>query len=131
MKLAFYKGPGNWLDKLIRIATWSRFSHCELVVSEFSMSSSPRDGGVRIKQIDFDPTHWEFISIPGSSKIAVDWFLKHDQAPYDYLGAFKTILPFMPNSERKWFCSEAIATALVLPNARKFTPKKLYEYYTQ
>ena len=51
MKLAFYKGKGNWVDLIIRVFTNSPYSHVEIVLNKDWYSSSPRDGGVRVKQI--------------------------------------------------------------------------------
>ena len=54
MKLAFYKAKGDWVDLLIRVFTNSKYSHVEIVHIKDWYSSSPRDGGVRVKQIQDD-----------------------------------------------------------------------------
>ena len=33
MRLAFYKAPGTWADKAIRLFTGSDYSHVELVIN--------------------------------------------------------------------------------------------------
>ena len=48
VRLAFYKGEGDWVDKLVRWWTKSQYSHVE-VVGNMWVSSSPRDGGVNAK----------------------------------------------------------------------------------
>lgn len=123
MKVALYKGPGNFYDKLIRIATFSKYSHCELVISNVSYSSSPRDGGVRKKYIDFKPEHWDFVEVEGNPARALTVFNLYNGAKYDLWGAVKTVIPFFRNSSDKWFCSEIVALALELPNPRKWKPK--------
>ena len=45
IRLAFYKGKGDWVDKLVRWWTKSQYSHVEVVVGNTWISSSPRDGG--------------------------------------------------------------------------------------
>ena len=56
MRVAFYKGEGNFFDKLIRWWTKSSYSHCELIFSDgIFFSADPRDGGVRYKNIVPDP----------------------------------------------------------------------------
>lgn len=51
VQIAFYKAKGNWIDLATRIWTNSHYSHCEIVSNKDWYSSSPRDGGARIKQI--------------------------------------------------------------------------------
>lgn len=63
MKLAFYKGKGNWVDLLIRVFTHSKYSHVEIVHNKDWYSSSPRDGGVRVKQIVDDGNGWDFVEV--------------------------------------------------------------------
>lgn len=62
-KLAFYKGKGNWVDLLIRVFTHSKYSHVEIVHNKDWYSSSPRDGGVRVKQIVDDGNGWDFVEV--------------------------------------------------------------------
>lgn len=49
VQLAFYKAKGDWVDKVIRWWTSSKYSHCEVVIGDEWFSSSPRDGGVNAK----------------------------------------------------------------------------------
>ena len=69
MKVAFYKDRTQFLDSLI--AWWTRgpYSHIELVFERdgknLCASASPRDGGIRLKEIELDPNHWDIIEIEG------------------------------------------------------------------
>ena len=66
MKLAFYKGREDFYDRLISWWTRGPYSHVELVINEtYCMTSSPKDGGVRMKHIDFHPDHWDFVELEG------------------------------------------------------------------
>jgi hypothetical protein len=123
MQVALYKGPGNFYDKLIRVVTRSKYSHCELVIRGISYSSSPRDEGVRCKHIDFKLEHWDFVDVNGDEAKALEWFSKHEGKPYDLWGAVKTTLPFVLNNKDAWFCSEAVAAMLGLEQPRKWQPK--------
>lgn len=49
--VAFYKGDKKLLDKIITWASRGFYSHVELIVGDFSYSSSGRDGGVRKKDV--------------------------------------------------------------------------------
>lgn len=94
MILAMYKGEGNFYDKLIRAVTFSKYSHCELVINELCYSSSPRDGGVRVKYINLHDGKWDLFPINGDDQKAREWFIKNVGKKYDWLGAVTSVLPF-------------------------------------
>lgn len=125
MHLALYKAPGTFYDKLVRVATASRYSHCELVIDGICYSSSPRDGGVRSKRIQLGRDAWEMIPVYGNSCLAMEWFAQHEGAAYDLFGAIRTVVPFSWNSASRWFCSEACAAMLQLENPGTYTPASL------
>lgn len=126
MQVAFYKAPGTWLDALIRLLTRSIYSHCELVIDGICYTSSNRDGGVRSKAIYLDTEKWDVFDIPHNKDLAKAWFTEHYGQSYDWLGAVRIVLPFLPNSSNKWFCSEACAAALGIENPGRQTPATLY-----
>lgn len=131
MKLAFYKGPGTFVDKLIRVITRSKYSHCEIVIDGVFYSSSIQDGGVRSKVINQNSGHWDFIEINGDIQKIKKWFKDHDDEKYDFFGAFGSILPFFSKKNNTWFCSEACAEALGLPNSGKYSPQELFEVFSK
>lgn len=131
MRAAFYKAtrPG-WQGIYSRAVRWvdrGPYSHCELVFSDgLSGSASYIDGGVRLKQIDYDPAHWDFIELPdGMEPYARDWFERNEGAPYDLLGNVRFVLPWLADSEHGWFCSEAEAAALRLREPWRLGPNGL------
>lgn len=132
---AFYKGtrPGisGLYNRIVRWWTRSEYSHCELVFSGgFSGSASFIDGGVRLKVIDFDPEKWDVIELPGDLEAdAFIWFLDHRGANYDLLGNIHFIVSRVANSEKRWFCSEAIGAALGMTEAWRFDPASLAEIF--
>lgn len=126
MKMAFYKGPGTFFDKLIRFATRSEYSHCEIEVNGLCFSSSPRDGGVRGKRINLESGHWDVIDIMGDEFTALAWFHEHDGAGYDWVGLVRAVIPFFPHSSTRWFCSEACGAALGIP-AGRLSPQDLFD----
>lgn len=129
MQLALYKAKGTLVDRLIRLVTNSKYSHCELVINGFCCSSSIRDGGVRAKKIYLDQTKWDVLEIEGDDAAAWDWFALHAKEGYDWLGAFRFALPFLRHRKGKWFCSEACSAALRIPQPESFSPKTLADRF--
>lgn len=131
MKAAFYKstrpGMAGIYNRLVR--WWERgpYSHCELVFSDdMAASSSYEDGGVRLKQIDFDPAHWDFIDLPDRLEPAArGWFEAQHGKAYDLLGNMRFLLGFMSDGRDKWFCSEAVAAALGMEEPWRYGPNGL------
>lgn len=128
VKLAFYKGEGDWVDKLIRWWTKSQYSHVEVVVGDTWISSSPRDGGVRSMRMEtYNTEHWDIIDYPGVSTVDVfDLFRRTKGNDYDFIGIlFSQVLPLGIQSKSKWYCSEW-AAKLKYKNS-KLNPQQLYE----
>lgn len=142
MRVAFYKGthaglPGVY-NRLVSWWTRSPYSHVELLLLEtttpgrsYAASASYMDGGVRFKVIDFDPDLWHFVDLPGQlGKAAWDWFGAHEGQAYDLLGNLHFVLAPVGDDKRKWFCSEAVAAALGMPNPERFDPGTLHAALT-
>jgi hypothetical protein len=137
LRAAFYKGthaglPGIY-NRLVRWWTRSPYSHVELIFMEgprtgrgLAFSASYMDGGVRDKAIDFDPQKWDFVDLPHELREqAWDWFCAHEGQGYDLLGNLHFILSAVGDDKRRWFCSEAVAAALGMPNPERFDPGTL------
>ena len=130
MKVAFYKAtrPGwqGLYSRLARLVDRGPYSHAELIFSDgMSASASYIDGGVRFKKIDYDPAHWDFVDVAGDEGAAMAWFIEHNGASYDLIGNLSFLCPLIPHSRRKWFCSEAIAAALGIPDPWRQGPNGL------
>lgn len=131
MRAAFYKGtrPGlqGIYSRAVRSIDRGPYSHAELVFSDgLSASASYIDGGVRLKRIDYNPAHWDLIDLPQSLEpYARAWFESHLGAPYDLMGNVRFVLPWLADSERGWFCSEALAAALGWAEPWRFGPNGL------
>lgn len=118
MKIAFYKGfKGDWKDILICIRTFSKYSHCEIVGSDgFCYSSSPRDGGVRKKEIDLKDGKWETFEINVEHKrfeyyknqtILNKFFESTKGQKYDWVAIlFSMAVKLGFEDKNKWYCSE-------------------------
>jgi hypothetical protein len=133
MQASFYKGTRPGLQGIYsRAVRWidrGPYSHCELVFSDgLSGSASYIDGGVRFKAIDYSqhPEHWDFLDLPDAAEpYARDWFESRIGAPYDLMGNVRFVLPWVHDSEKGWFCSEAMAAALRLKEPWRFGPNGL------
>jgi len=133
MILAFYKALGRPTDWAIRAATWSRYSHVEIIPRwtvdaqgrVWSVAASKRDGGmVRFRPIRFKAGHWHFIEGIGDPDLA----MAAVGLPYDTWGA---VLSCTPGLARKrpaqglWFCSELAAHVEGLPDPQTYHPGRL------
>lgn len=129
--LAVYKGEGKLFNRLIRLWTRSRYSHCELVMPDGRwLSASAMDGGVRAKHIELDFEHWDLIPLPwANAKLIESVFDRHEGKGYDWLGILLAqFLPLGIDSKRRMFCSEFCAAALGLQRAApRFSPVLLSE----
>ncbi len=142
--LALYKGKGNWIDKVIRLFTRGKYSHCELAVEKKRFtnghhyeheiiyecySSSPRDGGVRCKEINLDNGNWDLILLRGcvNEKRIKRIFKETKGMKYDLLGAIGVVIPFIKQEKNRYFCSEWCARVLKIKGGAKLSPTALVE----
>ncbi|HEY0845811.1 MAG TPA: hypothetical protein VGE12_10610 [Noviherbaspirillum sp.] len=131
MRAAFYKstrpGIAGLYNRLVRWWSGSQYSHVELVFSDgYSASASWMDGGVRFKRIDYMAAHWDFVDLPADLEAgARAWFRKHDHKPYDILGNVGFVWRPIRGKEGAFFCSEACAAALGIPEPWRFDPGTL------
>lgn len=132
VKIAFYKGTrAGWAGLYNRLVRWferGKYSHCELVFSDgISASSSFLDGGVRFKRIEYDPARWDFVDVPDAMELRARlWFTNHKGAKYDVMGNVRFFFGWMPDNPNKWFCSEAVAAALAMPDPWRYGPNLLW-----
>lgn len=137
MQVAFYKGRTRLFNRLVSWYLRGVYSHCELVLwtndDGFSTcaSASFMDGGVRMKSIKLDPDHWDVIDVSGSLSKAVRWVDDHEECRYDILGLLGFVWRRTPNSGHRWFCSEAVAAMLGMPEPWRFDPMALYSALTK
>lgn len=131
--LACYKGPAKKpLAKIFHyvVCVWtlSRYSHCELVIDGWAYSSSSRDGGVRKKKIDFNSGHWDLVPLPYlDAEYVLNFYEKTRNHKYDYLGLFGFVLPFIPHSTGRWFCSEWCGKAQKYVKSHRLHIQHLYK----
>ena len=128
LKLAFYKAKGTWIDLLIRVFTHSPYSHVEIVHNKDWYSSSPRDGGVRIKQIVDDGNSWDFVEVEIDKERLHQKYREYKGKGYDFKGILlSNILPIGWHSKNKATCSEFVADVLGYGNPSKFNPQDILD----
>lgn len=136
LRVAFYKGKGQLVDKIIRIATRGTYSHCELLFPDGQMFSSDAwSGGVRWND-NYNLDNWDIIEIDiPDFKLSTleDWCTSKQNKKYDWLGVVRFIVPFLKQDPDKWFCSELCGAGLkfigVIPvktKTSKLSPQELY-----
>lgn len=127
VQLAFYKAKGDWVDWIVRKWTKSIYSHCEVVIGDTWFSSSPRDGGVRMKKIEYKPEDWDLVEYKGVSEVAVhELYRKTKGCKYDFVGILLSQwLPLGLQSQDKFYCSEWSAS-LLFPKTN-ISPGELYK----
>lgn len=128
--LAAYKGKGKLFNRLIRLWTRSRYSHCELVMPDGRwLSASAMDGGVRAKHIELNLEHWDLFPLPWASESRIKVvFASHRGKGYDWLGVFLSqLLPVAIDDRLRMFCSEFCAAALGFQEAQRYSPALLVD----
>lgn len=130
MKIAFYKGKGNTFDTLTRLWTKSKYSHVELIDSHNNwITSSPRDGGVVKRSVDFHHNNWDVFEINIDEKEVMNFFNEELGKKYDWLGIFfSQIIKLNIHNKSRWFCSEIIHAALIVGGMSKLHFKASNKY---
>ncbi|PJG86227.1 enoyl-CoA hydratase [Conservatibacter flavescens] len=142
--LALYKGKAkNWrsrlVDSVIKLFTKGEYSHCEIAVFHSELvgnydinewfrcyTSSPRDGGVRIKCINVnDSNKWDLIKLDNVTEDEIEeFFEKTKSKKYDLLGAIGVVF-HNKHSRNRYFCSEWCWEALGRSQGWRFSPNDL------
>jgi uncharacterized protein YycO len=136
VRIAFYKGtrPGiaGIYNRVVRWWCGGKYSHVELVFSDgIAASASFEDGGVRMKRIDLDPGKWDIVEVsPDLALGAIKWFMDNAGKPYDLLGNVGFLWRPIQGDRDAYFCSEAIAAALGIPEPWRLDPCALHALLT-
>jgi len=131
IKIAFYKGTKDGIagvyNRGVRWIEDGIYSHCEIIFSNgLSASSSFMDGGVRFKDIQYDPEKWDIFEISwADEKYAYDYFVNRIGRPYNLKGNVHFLIGFVRGDSYGLFCSEACGGAIGLDNAWQFAPNAL------
>lgn len=128
--LALYKGKGTLFNRLIRLWTRSKYSHCEIVMPDGRwLSASAMDGGVRAKRIELNLEHWDLIPVPWADAAYIERVFGEDEGKeFDWLGLLGSqLLPLAIDSIRRMFCSKLCAKLLGFTMPERYSPALLGE----
>jgi hypothetical protein len=134
VKIAFYKAPGTFLDKVIRWWEVGSYAHCEMVLQEntdgtYTIASAVPGIGVCIAENQSLPaSDWDFLTVPGDVNKVRAWFEAHAGNAYDYVGLFGFIIrPITIRVRKKFFCSRACLRSLGFKGAWRDDPNAMYD----
>lgn len=82
--------------------------------------------GVRIKNIKMPSYKWDFIEVEADPERVRAWFEGQAGKKYDYLAWLGFLWRRETGSRNRWFCSEAVATALGYADGWRFDPNTLF-----
>lgn len=99
---------------LIRIGTWSRYSHCDFITEKGTVIGATAFGGVHeydLAERIADSTHYAIYEVD-AERDAVEAAIRPQLGKaYDWLGCMGIAMHRDWRSDDKWFCSELIAYA--------------------
>jgi len=118
LKVAFRKKSSSFYSKLIRIWTFGKYSHSEILFPDGrSFSSDEADGGTRWRNQAMSTDEWDFLDVPCTidhvQRVA-EFCDDENGCEYDMTGISFSFLP-VPigwQSSTRWFCSEICVAAL-------------------
>lgn len=135
IKIAFYKGKGDFINAIVRWWTKSIYSHAELVLPDdiTSISISPffKSKIMRRLKLEVNYSEWDFIEIaitPEQHEVILDFFEETKGQGYDWIGMLLSqFLPCKIKHRERWYCSEWIAYALRIACVFDWRKMKMYD----
>ena len=127
IKIAFYKGQGDWINRIVRWWTKSDYSHAELILPDGLtwVGISPFKGSVlRSKKRKF----FELSVSEEQLSVINEFYDSTKGSSYDWFGMLLSqFLPFHIKQKEKWYCSEWIAYALRISCVIDWRLIKIYD----
>lgn len=135
IKIAFYKGDGDILNKIVRWWTNSKYSHAELVLPDdvtwIGISPFIKSKVESRKKLIVDNLDWDFVKIKITEEqyqTIIDFFNETRGRGYDWIGmSLSQFLPFRIKHHNRWYCSEWIAYALRIACVIDWKIIKIYD----
>ncbi len=120
LKIAFYKGKGNFINAIVRWWTNSKYSHAELILPDgttwIGISPFIKSQVTDRIVVEYDYSKWDFIEIeatPEQLRVIMDFYEDTKGDGYDWMGMLLSqFLPCRIKHRKRWYCSEWIAYAL-------------------
>lgn len=133
LRVAFRVGDRRPFARLIHWWDRTDVSHCEVAchwrgLEHRCMSASWLDGGVRAKTIKLAADRWRVYEVPHDAADALGWFVEHNGDRYDVVGLLGFVVRPIKGWLRAFFCSEACAEMMRMPEAWRYSPRTLELY---
>ena len=135
IKVAFYKGSGDFFNRVVKWWTKSPYSHAELILPDgvtwISISPFLTSKVSARQKEEWDSEAWEFIEIEVDQQqldVIQEFYEYTKGCKYDWFGMLLSqFLPFHIKRKGKWYCSEWIAYALRISCAIDWRIIKIYD----
>lgn len=135
MKVIFGRNnlPFSWI---IRLFTWSRWSHCGIIIGTHVIEATAKEGVVMTPIPEFKRRYktWAIHEVPVASGVDYEKlaYLELGKS-YDWLAVFSIATRRDWDSSSKWFCSELIAHCSGIfrkDRISRITPEDIYKVAT-
>jgi|TARA_R110001583_G_scaffold7472_21_gene37036 hypothetical protein len=134
IKIAFYAGEGNYINRIIKWWTKSPYSHAELIMPDntwIGISPFKTSKIESVEKLVFEPCDWDIIDLEITSEqlsLIKEFFDSTRGCKYDWVGMILSqFLPYHIKRKGKWYCSEWIAYALRISNVVDWRLIKIYD----
>lgn len=135
IKVAFYKGKGNFLNSIVRWWTGSIYSHAELILPDgitwLGISPFLKSKVDARKKLLLNPGDWDFIRIQITEEqlqIILEFLEDTKGQGYDWIGMLLSqFLPCKIKHKKRWYCSEWIAYALRIACVLDWRTIRIYD----
>ena len=135
IKVAFYKGKGDFLNGVVRWWTKSVYSHAELVLPDgytwIGISPFLKSKVASRRKLLIDYSEWDFITLNVTKEqvdIIMEFFEDTEGQRYDWIGMLLSqFLPCKIKHKKRWYCSEWIAYALRIACVFDWRIIKIYD----
>jgi hypothetical protein len=135
IQVAFYKGEGNFFNKVVRWWTDSIYSHAEIVLPDgytwVGISPFIKSKVDERKKIMFVHKEWDFIDIDiteNQYNIIMEFIEDTKGQGYDWIGMLLSqFLPCKIKHKKRWYCSEWISYALRIACIIDWRKIRIYE----
>lgn len=124
MKVIYTHTPYSIISNLIRLFTFSKFSHCAIYISDKFIVDSTFTTGVRINSVEDYLREFPYqeiveIEVP-DDKAAAQFALAQVGKPYDWTALVSIVLQRNWQEPDRWFCSELVEATLAAGGTKRF-----------
>tara|TARA_A100001391_G_scaffold140283_1_gene98333 strand:+ start:1361 stop:1819 length:459 start_codon:yes stop_codon:yes gene_type:complete len=135
IKVAFFKGDGDWHNHIVRWWTKSPYSHAELVLPDgktwISISPFLTSKVAKRTKLTYDKAKWDLVSVQVTEEqlnTIMEFYEQTKGCGYDWVGMLLSqFVPFCIKRKSCWYCSEWIAYALRIACVVDWKKIKIYD----